>query len=104
MNDRAKVLWDMSELVQEALKNSGEERDRADIFTELIVRECALLFNPMLRDMISRGHAVSLIENHFGLLKAGQNMSDKGYSVGTKEGYDAFVEKRNAGNRSETLE
>ena len=43
-------------------------------------------------------------ENHFGLLKAGENMSDKGYSIGTKEGYDAFVEKRSAGNRSEPLE
>ena len=55
-------------------------------------------------DMISRGQGVELIKNHFGLLKAGENMSDKGYSIGTKEGYDAFVEKRNAGNLSETLE
>ena len=81
MNDKAKVLWDMSELVQKTLKDHNDERDRADIFAELIVRECVLVMNPMLRDMLSRGQAAALIANHFGLLKVAEDMSDKGYSI-----------------------
>jgi hypothetical protein len=36
-------------------------------FAELIVGECSTALNPMLRDMISRGQAVDLIKQHFGL-------------------------------------
>ena len=36
-------------------------------FAELIVRECCLALNPMLRDMISRGQGVDLIKLHFGM-------------------------------------
>jgi hypothetical protein len=36
-------------------------------FAELIVAECQIALNPMLRDMISRGQAVDLIKKHFGL-------------------------------------
>ena len=36
-------------------------------FAELIVRECCLALNPMLRDMISRGRGVDLIKLHFGM-------------------------------------
>ncbi len=36
-------------------------------FAELIVRECGVALTPMLRDMISRGQAVDLINKHFGV-------------------------------------
>ena len=35
-------------------------------FAELIVQECCRALHPMLRDMISRGHGVDLIKEHFG--------------------------------------
>jgi hypothetical protein len=34
-------------------------------FAELIVRESCQALNPMLRDMISRGHGVDIIKRHF---------------------------------------
>lgn len=34
---------------------------------ELFVTECRVALTPMLRDMISRGHAVELIKQHFGV-------------------------------------
>lgn len=36
-----------------------------DKFVELIVKECEIALNPMLRDMISRGQACELIRKHF---------------------------------------
>ena len=36
-------------------------------FAELIVEECGIALNPMLRDMISRGQAYDLIKKHFGV-------------------------------------
>ena len=36
-------------------------------FAKLIVRECCIALNPMLRDMISRGQGVDLIKLHFGI-------------------------------------
>ena len=36
-------------------------------FAELIVQECGRALNPMLRDMISRGQAVDMIKQHFGV-------------------------------------
>ena len=36
-------------------------------FAELVVRECCIALNPMLRDMISRGQGVDLIKLHFGM-------------------------------------
>ena len=77
-----------------------KERLWLEKFAELIIGECIASLDS---DDGATHHSELLLE-HFGLLKAGENMSDKGYSIGTKEGYDAFVEKRNAGNRSETLE
>ena len=35
-------------------------------FAELIIEECCRALHPMLRDMISRGHGVDLIKEHFG--------------------------------------
>lgn len=37
----------------------------------------------------------SKITEHFGLLKASEHMSDKGYRIGTEAEYQKFVEKRN---------
>jgi hypothetical protein len=37
----------------------------------------------------------SKITETFGLLKASEHMSDKGYQIGTEEEYQKFVEKRN---------
>jgi len=36
-------------------------------YAELIVRECCIALNPMLRDMISRGQGVDMIKLHFGM-------------------------------------
>jgi predicted ATP-binding protein involved in virulence len=36
-------------------------------FAELLIRQCCLALNPMLRDMISRGQGVELIKLHFGM-------------------------------------
>ena len=36
-------------------------------FAELIIKECSVALSPMLRDMISRGQAVDLIQKHFGV-------------------------------------
>lgn len=36
-------------------------------FAELIIEECCVALNPMLRDMISRGQGVDTIKRHFGV-------------------------------------
>jgi len=36
-------------------------------FVGLIIQECQIALNPMLRDMISRGQAYDLIKQHFGV-------------------------------------
>ena len=41
--------------------------DRIETFAELFVQECSVALSPMLRDMISRGQAVELIQKHFGV-------------------------------------
>jgi hypothetical protein len=41
--------------------------DRAEKFAELIIENACRALNPMLRDMISRGQAVELIKQHFGV-------------------------------------
>lgn len=38
---------------------------RDQFFVELIIQECSHALHPMLRDMISRGDALHLIEKHF---------------------------------------
>jgi hypothetical protein len=46
---------------------SHEEKQRIfmEHFTLLVIEEATRALNPMLRDMISRGQAVSLIKQHF---------------------------------------
>lgn len=36
-------------------------------FADLVIKECGVALSPMLRDMISRGQAVDLINKHFGV-------------------------------------
>ena len=94
MNERMAELFG-----QAGISDSINEEFGIEYLAELIIGECA--------NVAADHDALDIYEEireHFGLLKAGENMSDKGYSIGTKEGYDAFVEKRSAGNRSETLE
>ena len=63
------------ELINEATSfKEGDTEGKYDIevfdkekFAELIVRECCIALNPMLRDMISRGQGVDLIKLHFGM-------------------------------------
>ena len=68
MNDRIRELVRESNLDMYGL---GKERHRweytVEKFAELIVKECCVALNPMLRDMISRGQGADLIKKHFGV-------------------------------------
>ena len=68
MNERIKELekqcW--THRVDGALVD-GQLHFDTQKFAELIVRECCIALNPMLRDMISRGQGVDLIKLHFGM-------------------------------------
>lgn len=46
-------------------RRDGEVAEAVNKFAELIVQECCQALSPMLRDQISRGHAVDLIKKHF---------------------------------------
>ena len=59
MNERIK------QLKQAAGIDFNPDQEGLDLFAELIVEECCVALNPMLRDMISRGHGVDLIKKHF---------------------------------------
>jgi len=64
MNERIKLLWE--EAAKTTQGDSWEEQTKfMERYTELVVRECGVALNPMLRDMISRGHAHDLIKEHF---------------------------------------
>lgn len=52
---------------QSLVEYDGELIFSKEKFAELIVRECCIALNPMLRDMISRGQGVELIKLHFGM-------------------------------------
>jgi hypothetical protein len=72
MNEKIKELIEQATSTHTHLSPGGtfEETTRyfnEEKFAELIVRECCQALNPMLRDMISRGHAVDLIKQHFGV-------------------------------------
>ena len=66
MNERIKELY-----LTAMREDSGEKWDTQEEFIErfakLVVRECGIALNPMLRDMISRGQAYDLIKKHFGV-------------------------------------
>jgi hypothetical protein len=61
MNERIK------ELKQAAGIDFNPDQEGLDLFAKLIVAECCVALNPMLRDMISRGHGVDLIKQHVGV-------------------------------------
>ena len=55
------------ELKQRAGIQDNPDQEGLDLFAELIVKECCIALNPMLRDMISRGQGVDMIKLHFGM-------------------------------------
>ena len=57
----------LRELMLQAGYAAPELAGRAQQLAELIVRECGVALNPMLRDMVSRGQAYDLIRKHFGV-------------------------------------
>jgi hypothetical protein len=70
MNERIRELWSQAG----GHYNGGNQHtwpeytiDDPEKFAELIVRECCIALNPMLRDMISRGQGVDLIKLQFGM-------------------------------------
>ena len=63
MNDRIKELIDECWVTREHCTTWFDHEK----FAELIVRECCIALNPMLRDMISRGQGVDMIKLHFGM-------------------------------------
>ena len=72
MNERIKELAEQAkEHAINRLDETGELHKYYDVyfekFAELIVRECCIALNPMLRDMISRGQGVDMIKLHFGM-------------------------------------
>ena len=72
MNERIRQLKEQARdfyLLQEDLDCSTKQlHELVDTkFAELIVRECCIALNPMVRDMISRGQGVDMIKLHFGM-------------------------------------
>jgi hypothetical protein len=69
MNERIKELHNRAcRLDMEQYPNAIPDGERIQQkFAELIVRECGVALSPMLRDMISRGQGVDLINKHFGV-------------------------------------
>ena len=77
MNERIKELREQAfDWVQYQLQTVGSDHPVMqneqlqmvnEKFAELIVQECGVALSPMLRDMVSRGHAYDLIKKHFGV-------------------------------------
>ena len=68
MNDRIQELAEQAMVTIPAtegpLSHTYFDKEK---FGELIVKECCVALNPMLRDMISRGQGVDAIKKHFGV-------------------------------------
>jgi len=64
MNERINGLWEQCKTPNWTYDNQTYDHEK---FAELIVRECGVALSPMLRDMISRGQAVDMIKQHFGV-------------------------------------
>ena len=64
MNERINGLWWKARI---GYNNQNCDPEVIEKFAELIVRECCIALNPMLRDMISRGQGVDMIKLHFGM-------------------------------------
>ena len=69
MNKRIKELMVKSGAYDHYEINEGVDGDELPMvkFAELIVKECCRSIRPELRDMISRGKAVDIIKEHFGI-------------------------------------
>ena len=76
MNERIRELAEQAGLVKILEEHAHEygagtfentPYPELEKFAELIVRECCIALNPMLRDMISRGQGVDMIKLHFGM-------------------------------------
>jgi hypothetical protein len=72
MNERIQALAEQAEIYAGELIDEGADYNQypryyTEKFAELIVRECCIALNPMLRDMISRGQGVDLIKLQFGM-------------------------------------
>ena len=58
------TLWDDS---GRPMIDNYTPEEYLEKFAELIVKECCVALNPMLRDMVSRGQAYDMINRHFGV-------------------------------------
>lgn len=71
MTERPKMTQRLSDLKTQAHLYALDQEWYIDSFeqkfAELIIEEACRALNPMLRDQISRGHAVDLIKQHFGV-------------------------------------
>ena len=71
MNERIKQITGqvLDEIVPETWVALGYDKIKEiqNRTAELVIRECCIALNPMLRDMISRGQGVDLIKLHFGM-------------------------------------
>lgn len=65
MNERTHEMW--RECVLKHTRDPMNWQTVADEFAELIIEQCCVALNPMLRDMISRGQGQELIRQHFGV-------------------------------------
>jgi hypothetical protein len=69
MTERIRELAEQNGFIHKWMP-PGEQYDKLqslEKFAELIVKECGVALSPMLRDMVSRGHAFDLIKQHFGV-------------------------------------
>jgi hypothetical protein len=64
---QAGVLIDWGEDIKVGRWGIGGNYKNMQKFAELIIRECCIALNPMLRDMISRRQGVDLIKLQFGM-------------------------------------
>lgn len=71
MNNLNKKLWGraLDRAVPETYTTlNGEQLGRViEEYTRLVLLECNMALSPILRDMISRGTACDLINDHFGV-------------------------------------
>ena len=65
LNERNMFVNGVTESDNKIYIHGSEEN--LEKFAELIIRECCIALNPMLRDMISRGQGVDMIKLHFGM-------------------------------------
>jgi hypothetical protein len=103
MNERIQKMYEAARVA------AGQEHqfettnlDVAEKFAELIVDECLAICEELGDKGMDGHYCADEIQKRFGLRQlanvlagAENNSGDGGYSIGTKENYDAFVAKRN---------